>query len=327
MAFDNAKKNLPMALKILFSLSLVVWLLRQDKLDFSLVSQSFRQGPHLAIAITLLVVQYVGSAVRWKILLQTKTDRPLPLGKTIGVTWIGLFFNSFLPGSVTGDVIKIFYAKKLDGGLAKSFLLTSIFMDRFVGLLGLLAILGISCLIYHRPILSAGPEMAKLLALNAGIFALSLFLTGFILLAPASLRQSTLKRTKAMPLLGGKLSSLMGQIWFMGENKKVLVQTFGLSVGLQFINILAFYCLTSPFYGSDIPLYYAITFIPLGMMSIAVPISPAGLGVGHVIFEKLFAYTGIQGGASLFNLYFLTSIALNSLGLIPYILSGRRSGR
>ena len=323
MTFDNLKNSLPIALKILFSLSLVIWLLWQDKLDFSLLPQSFRQGPQWLFCIVLLAIQYVGSAIRWRLLLQTKSTRSLPLKKTIEVTWIGLFFNSFLPGSVTGDIIKVFYAKKLDSKFEKSFLLSSIFMDRFVGLLGLLTILGLSCLFFHRQILAIGPEMTRLLLINAIILGLSL-LAVLVLFIPGPAQQSTLQWVKSLPLLGGKLSALIGQIWFMGENRKALFKTFGLSIVLQFLNMLAFYTISSPFYDKDISLFYAITFIPLGMMSIAVPISPAGLGVGHVIFDKLFAYAGISGGASLFNLYFLATIALNSFGLIPYILNNKK---
>ena len=325
MAIDNGKKNLLIVLKILFSVTLVAWLLYQNKLDFSLVLQSFQQGSGWLLGMTLLVIQYIGSAVRWKILLQTKTTQHLPLKQTIGITWIGLFFNSFLPGSVTGDVIKVFYAKKLDSHFEKSFLLSTIFMDRFVGLLGLLTILGISCLIYHHQILSIGLEMTQLLFINATIFGLSLLSIIILLFAPSPVQRFTMELARTIPLLGNKLSSLVRQVWFMGENKKVLIQTFALSIVLQFINMLAFYSITAPFYDKEIPLYYAITFIPLGMISIAIPISPAGLGVGHVIFDKLFAYAGISGGASLFNLYFLASIVLNSLGLIPYVFHNKKS--
>ena len=324
MLLDKMKTYLPITLKILFSLALVFWLLSRDKLDFSLVFQSFRQGYHWTLCIALLTVQYIGSAFRWKLLLQTQTRRPLPWGKTIGVTWIGLFFNSFLPGSVTGDVIKVFYAKKLDPHFQKSFLLSSIFMDRFVGLLGLLLILGISCITFHKKILSFGAEMDRLLTINATILGFS-GIALFTIFAPTLIQQFILKHVSTIPLLGEKLASLIRQIWFMGKNKKVFLQTLGISLILQFINILAFYTISSPFYGKDIPLYYAITFIPLGMMSIAIPLSPAGLGVGHLIFDQLFAWAGIEGGASLFNLYFLVSVALNSLGIFPYILSNKRN--
>ena len=174
-----------------------------------------------------------------------------------------------------------------------------------------------SCLIYYRQILSINSEMTQLLILNASIFALSLVGLLALFTAPPSVQRLTLKTVKSTPLLGNKISSLVRQIWFMGENKKALLQTFVLSIGLQLLNIVAFYSITAPFFYKEIPLYYAITFIPLGMISIAVPISPAGLGVGHIIFDKLFAYSGISGGASLFNLYFLTTVALKLIGADP----------
>ena len=60
--------------------------------------------------------------------------------------------------------------------------------------------------------------------------------------------------------------------------------------------------------------------MPIGMMAVAVPISPAGLGVGHAIFDGLFKLYGTFNGASLFNLYFLTTISVNLMGIFPYLM-------
>ena len=57
---------------------------------------------------------------------------------------------------------------------------------------------------------------------------------------------------------------------------------------------------------------------------IAIPISPAGLGVGHAIFDILFRYFSVDNGASLFNLFFIVTIFLHLLGGIPYIFSKKR---
>jgi uncharacterized membrane protein YbhN (UPF0104 family) len=97
-----------------------------------------------------------------------------------------------------------------------------------------------------------------------------------------------------------------------------------MSTGTQFLNVFSFWIICSPFFEVPLSFQYAFTFIPLGLVSIAIPITPAGLGVGHAIFGTLFSYFGVNNGASLFNLYFLMMISLNLLGTIPYLLSGKR---
>jgi hypothetical protein len=56
-------------------------------------------------------------------------------------------------------------------------------------------------------------------------------------------------------------------------------------------------------------------------MTLALPVAPSGLGVGHAIFQKIFELSAIQNGASLFNIYFVISLGVNVLGVIPYLLS------
>ena len=90
--------------------------------------------------------------------------------------------------------------------------------------------------------------------------------------------------------------------------------------------VLAFYTLTSPFYEQALPLRYAFTFIPVGMIAVAIPIAPAGLGIGHAIFNWLFSFFNISKGASLFNLYFIAIMSINMVGSIFYVMSGKKHG-
>jgi hypothetical protein len=62
-------------------------------------------------------------------------------------------------------------------------------------------------------------------------------------------------------------------------------------------------------------------------MTTALPLAPGGLGVGHVAFDKLFAMVGLQGGANVFNVMVLTQLALNLLGVFPYLLYRRAAVR
>jgi len=56
------------------------------------------------------------------------------------------------------------------------------------------------------------------------------------------------------------------------------------------------------------------------------PISPAGLGVGHVAFDRLFSMIGLHDGATVFNVYLIGQLTPCLLGVIPY-LALRRTGK
>jgi hypothetical protein len=90
---------------------------------------------------------------------------------------------------------------------------------------------------------------------------------------------------------------------------------------VQFMGVLVFWSLIHPFVENRMDFVQALAFIPLGLMTLALPVAPSGLGVGHAIFQKLFEFSGIDNGASLFNLYFVVTLAVNVLGVIPYMLT------
>ena len=75
--------------------------------------------------------------------------------------------------------------------------------------------------------------------------------------------------------------------------------------------------LTNPGQVSDLMGLVAIT--PLALMITTLPISPGGLGVGHLAFAQLYLTVGIDNGADVFNTVFIGTICMNLLGLIPYL--------
>jgi hypothetical protein len=317
---SNAIKT---ALKIIFSLAIITWLLKSGKLDLSLISRSFSSGYSWLICFGLLIVQAFGSSIRWGLLLSLSAVKKLHVMSVAKVTWIGLFFNSFLPGAVTGDLIKLVYARDLDPTISKTYLVTSVLVDRILGLIGLLFLLGISSIYYYDEITVLSEQMKNLIHFNLLLFSGAI---GFItfLLMPRRLQEKFLKLSQYIPVIGPKVFKTLKSFWTIGDNKVVLIKCILLSAVLQCIAFYGFYLISSPFYGKELPFQYIVTFIPLGFMAVAVPISPAGLGVGHAAFDKLFSLVEIQGGANFFNLFFIVLLLVNSMGFIPYILSSKK---
>ncbi len=263
------------------------------------------------------------SAIRWRLLLKVKSDAELPIGSMIKLTWIGLFFNSVLPGAVTGDLIKLVYARDLDRKLDRTFLVTTALVDRILGLIGLLFLLGVFSLANYSELASYGDKMRNILHFNFLLFAGVLFFLALLFL-PERITLPIRDLLGKIPLLGNKIKKTLDQVWLIGGDKLTVFKCLMISVALQFSNVLGFWIVTAPFYGKELSIMQVFTFVPLGQMAVAVPISPAGIGVGHVIFETLFSFVGIPRGASLFNIYFICVVLVNLFGFFPYVLSGKR---
>ena len=317
------RDTIKILLKLILALGIIYWLLTSGKLDFSLIGQSFTKGYGWAICLLFIVTQDIISGIRWRWLLLVNSKQNFPLISMIKVTWIGLFFNSFLPGAVTGDFIKLLYIRDLDKNISKTFLVTSVLMDRILGLMGLLIILGLSSLFYYDEIVSLSPQMKNLIHFNLVLF---LGAIGFIvfLFIPRKVQEKVLSLVEGIPFLGAKIHKTLTSVWMIGDNKTVLFKCISISIFLQGMNAFAFYMISSPFYGAEMPFQYIVSLIPIGFIGVALPLSPAGLGVGHYIFDQLFSFVNIKGGANFFNLYFVAVVFINSFGILPYLLGNRK---
>lgn len=311
------------ALKLIFAVAIIWYLITSGKLDFSLLGKAVSSETWWWVALLLMMAQAAVSSIRWKWLLETGTKKTLPFIPLVKLTWIGLFFSSVLPGAVTGDLIKLVYARDLDSSLSRTFLVMSALVDRILGLIGLILLTGIFTLFNISELRALSPKMEAVIHFNGVLFmGAMLFLAS--LFAPVKIQNLILKYTNMIPVLGHRVAKTASEIWVMGANKKAILKALALSLLLQFNNVFCFWLLTMPFYGKELPLDLAFSFIPIGLISVAIPVSPGGLGVGHVIFETLFKYVGVAGGASLFNIFYFAQLFENLLGFIPYVLSGKK---
>lgn len=301
----------------------MAWLFNSGKLDFSLLKSSLQYKGAWALSLLLTFANLAIGTLRWKYLLEAKSNIKLKFLAVLRVQWIGLLFNTVLPGAVTGDLIKLLYARDLDKKLDKMFLLASVLLDRILGLFGFICILGISGAIYYNDLSQKAPDIRHLIHFN---FVLFFFLMVFFLFMfmPQTGQNKMVELMEKIPRLGPKLARPFQEIWVLGSGKRRILVTVLISMLSQICNIIAFWNLAAHFFPHHVPLKYAFTFIPIGLISIAIPITPAGLGVGHLVFDKLFMYFQVPKGASLFNFYFILATIANIIGIVPYLMSGKK---
>lgn len=307
------------SLKILIAGSLIYWLVSSGKLNFELLLALKDHPGAVLLAVALSIFNFILISFRWESILRVRSQIKLPISGLLKITWIGQFFSSVLPGSVSGDLVKILYVQKFDSNFSKKFIFASILIDRVMGLSGLILLVGISSLLFGNHILENAPAMSPLLNMNyllvfliVSSFSLFFFCHHWIRYLLKILSE------QFFPKLFGKLINLWDDLVLI---KSKMLKAILLSIVVQFIGVLIFWSLIGPFVSGKMDFVQALAFIPLGLMTLALPVAPSGLGVGHAIFQKLFEFSGINDGASLFNLYFVVTLAVNVLGFIPYLLT------
>ena len=308
-------------IKFSFAFIIIYWMIKEGKLDFSIIKTSINYKLAWGTSFIIMFLNLFLTSYRWKLLLEIKSSKKLPITTITRLTWIGVFFSTVLPGIVTGDIVKLVYAKDLDKDLSKTYLLTSALMDRIIGLIGLLFILGVFSIIFYNTLVAKGENVANLIHINFLIFAgIIVFISTLFL--PQKIQNAFHHLVEKVPVIGKIISNVFKQTWLIGKSPITLLSCLSLSTLIQTTNIFAFWYLAKPFIkGIDLSLEHAFTFIPLGFITTALPISPAGVGVGHAAFDQLFALFGVTNGASLFNLYLICWISVNLLGSVAYLIS------
>lgn len=312
-------KYLKILLKFALAFGLILWLISNGSLDFSLILKLKSHISTTLLGLFLIVSGIIISSTRWRALLQLKTDIKLPYWEVIKLNWIGVFFSSIIPGGVSGDLIKIIYAKKLDEeNFSYGLLLTTALVDRIFGLVTLLSVQGVFSLLYYNQLIALSPQLKMLIHFNFILFMGGLVFF-FFLFTPKRLRPFVTRPLNILPKGKESIIKLLEYHWQIGDHPKVFFYAIAISVINHLLTITAFYLFTSPFYEHPIGLVHLLTFVPLGLVSTAIPISPMGMGVGHMMFQHLFALHSISNGASLFNIHFFGVLFANLFGAIPYI--------
>lgn len=109
----------------------------------------------LSVPVLVMAIMIGGTAVgavRWKVVLWAYgAERSPPLTRLTYLYLIAFFYNTFLPGGIGGDVIRGIVSRESFGeaGITRS--LTVVFVERVLGLAGLLIVASTALVIHPLP--------------------------------------------------------------------------------------------------------------------------------------------------------------------------------
>lgn len=317
----SLKSTLFFLAKVALAGGLVAWLVSSGQLDFQALKVLYERPALLAFDLGLFFLGACIGTFRYQTLLRI-ADVRVPFGKMFMLQMTAIFFNVVIPGNIGGDVVKALYVARDAAAPKRTTILLLTFVERLLGLSSLILVGGVIAL--ARPAVWSHPLLRPMASIVVGLAA-ALALGGVVALLLVRALGSRLDQYTSGPSrLAKLLNQLVASLRIVSEGPKEIVIALLVSTLFHFGAIGLFTALTNEILHTGTTYAAVATVFPLGLLTLMLPISPAGLGVGHLAFQKLFEAIGIQGGATVFNVFVLGQNSPAIFGVVPFLMLKKR---
>jgi uncharacterized protein (TIRG00374 family) len=250
----------------------------------------------LGLALAVGLVSVLVTFVRWYVLVRAQR-LPFTLPDAFRLGAVGFFFNSFLPGSVGGDVIKAAFLAREQS--RRTVAVATVLMDRAIALWALLAFVGLlGAGFWLVGILSADSTQAARIIVVTSL-ALTVVCAGIWILAglpPAELSDRLTRYLVRVPRVGAGASDLWRAVRMYLRQPRAVCLVIVLSwighAGFVLTYYLCVQAVWDPDTGPIPRLTDHFLLVPVGLVIQAVPGLPGGLGLGEFGFGQLYEWFG-----------------------------------
>jgi uncharacterized protein (TIRG00374 family) len=288
-----------------------------DQLGHTLQATA-REWPWLMAGLTLCLIALLIGMARWKTILDAQGMK-LNWLRVNTIFFIGLFFNAFMIGPTGGDFIKAYYTAQ-ETHHKKTEAVTTIFIDRVVGLLVLALLTG--TVILTRWDFFMTHSITRVFAWPA-LIACGILLAGSLVAFSVHLFEvfPWLKRWNHIAMIGKIVNTLeraYNAFYVCRKNPRLLISLalYSLIIQLLFVGTTA---LVGKALGLDLPFLAYLSFSPLVGLISAIPITPGGIGIREGASIKLWSVLGVPDEKA-FLLAFIPFLLLVLWGLPGGIL-------
>ena len=280
-------KRYTVFLKVLLTAFLITWLI--SKLNWRVTLKEL-QNVNFKWLLPLMLLgptSMLFLSIRWKeILLKYKID--IPILQATQIISGGQFFNTFMPGSTGGDVLKFVTMRRLLQN-QESEIFASIILDRLFGIIALLLLATIGIIVEPKflyksyVLLKQSPiKTAIECVVLISVIAASTLIYFYRHKHPFVIKiKNTIKKTKDL-----FLTRLI--------NTKVATTALSLSIAIHCISFMRFYCLSHSI-GINISYASVSVVVPIVLIVTMIPVSINGHGVRELILISYFTLVGITG--------------------------------
>jgi uncharacterized membrane protein YbhN (UPF0104 family) len=279
MPSEKLRKLAKPLIKLIIT-ALCIWYI-SSKIDLTKLSGALTVASPawIVLAIGAFMVSKLFSAIRLNIYFRN-IDIPLSERKNIQLYWLGMFYNLFLPGSISGDAYKVVRLTR-DFNVAYKKTTAAVLLDRFSGLLALGVLLGIFWTI----------------AFNGGYYSVWL-LSAVILSIPVFYF----------------LVKLFFPYFLPG-----FFPTFTWGVAVQVLQVVCMYCILQALHISAHTEQYMLLFLISSVVAV-LPFTIGGLGAREMVFLWGAQIFGLDHTVSVMaSLLFYGTMVVSSLPGLPFI--------
>lgn len=310
------KNFLVTTLKFSIPAAIIGFLLwRTDPQQWQALSEQPKNYGLLVAALVVAIGAMCLSFARWCVLVRCQGIE-LSMIEAFRLGSIGFLLSFVSAGSVGGDLFKaVFLAQRRPGKRIEA--VASVFVDRGLGLYGLLLLVAITLLVAD----SAGIETAaaQLNEIPTGELAESaevtesaeglslggiidmqrikwmtaiLVGTGTVVLAILVLGGKSIDRlirwAGGFPLVGPLVLKIGGPLRMFHTHPVAFLVSILMSLGVHSGLVLSFYFVARGLYTAPPTLPEHFVIVPMGMLASALPVTPAGVGVLEAAVEALY---------------------------------------
>jgi hypothetical protein len=313
------KDKLLTLLKIAVSLGLMAYLFtRMDLAQVSRVLQSANYWYLLPAGLFFLGAMS-SFGLKWHILLRAQGIR-VPFRAVLNYTFVGYFFNNFLPGNVGGDVMRGYGLACYTEQAAEAAL--SVVVDRVVGLMAWMSAAVVTAAVV---VWGMGRDDFKGIEV-AAIAGLAVIAAGFAVILSRRLRALAghLFAWKPLSPFAPLYERLSVGLDAYRHSYNALALAFGASLlALLLANFTDYFIVQS--LGGGVPLVYIFLFNPIIAFVLLVPISVGGLGVTQAAYPFFYGLVGVPDALA-FTLSLLKQLIVYVTSLPGGVLWWRRRG-
>jgi len=266
--------------------------------------------PIFLLALVLFVLAILVASIRLKLIIKAQ-EIPVTYKESVSLTFIGYFFNNFLPTSIGGDVVKGYYLSHKTHNKIGSY--ASVFVDRVVGLITMILMAFIALFFVKEGVVD-----------NTIKYMVYFITLGSILAVVFMVNSRLAKRFSFLLFLvrpiEEKLKKLYDVMHKYQYKKALMAKTFGIS----FISQLLFFAsfgVAAFSIGSRIPVKDLFIKMPIvGMMSLLPSINGLGLREGSTV--ALFGpLIGVDKAFAVSILWLLILLCTSVVGGLIYAVS------
>lgn len=268
------KKTLLMCLRFIVSFGLLatlLWIMRKDIGNIGGILKNCNKA-FLIIALVINIAPTILMGLRLKLLLKGQKIF-MGMKDAVYLTFIGFFFNNFLPTAIGGDIAKAYYASKKTNNKLGSY--AAVLSDRLFGFIATMFIAVIGLVFIGRTLNNNALFYSILI-----IFIASSAITFFLFNRKAG--DQTFSGTGVINKIKGKIYQLYSAINLYRNHKLLMTRIVLLSILMQGCAIVSIYFFVLSI-GGSIPLLKLFLIIPLVWAVSMVP-SINGLGVREGAF-------------------------------------------